>query len=620
MILFGSITIFLNSKYLGYLKTNLDNIKYSMFLSYYNHISIYYIRELTLLNFYIGEIDCDQYLNYTTKDREEYNSLILEQLFDLFIKNEFAMKIIYSSSLPLNKNIENIISKSELIIKMTSKRKINMSYDILTALMQYSSAFYNLALAPSIIEENYTDVYCFIYNNLNGYKKGINIFIDSLRKQLLVFNEEIIIIFIIFFIFLIICFIILYILIILNFLKSLRSRANYMKVFYGINEDILKKSISHCEMLLKKVRTFDEENNNEEESSYENLEEDITNEKYQKITKKENSLKENFSLNESSNENWKQKIISFFGMSFIISYLVFILICLFYVAINGFTIIKESKNAIIKSDICKNILDIQITIIDAFNAYREFLFDNQSIIDNLTPSEYLDKMEKEEFSKFVEKMRYITASSNLISNNNILNLTQEKNLCNYYINDYFDSSAQCEEEIGLISKYNFNTLAIYFIEEIKIKKNLVKLKLLNENVLGNLTEYNYTDYINNRMIPKKGDPFNYSNIFRLNLFNNYTIHYQLNLIFFNVILPYIEKNREEYFSILTFEFKEKKLLSLNILILVIISLLFFCFFIPVINYINSIIYKAKNMLSIIPLNILSYQSDALTVLNIPNNK
>ena len=149
------------------------------------------------------------------------------------------------------------------------------------------------------------------------------------------------------------------------------------------------------------------------------------------------------------------------------------------------------------------------------------------------------------------------------------------------------------------------------------------MKLLNENVLGNLTEYNYTDYINNDLITKNGQPSNNSNhssIFRLNLFNNYTIHYQLNLIFFNVILPYIEKNREEYFSILTFETKEGNILSLNLLILVIISLIFFCFFIPVINYINSIIYKAKNMLSIIPLNILSYQSDALTVLNIPNNK
>ena len=216
-------------------------------------------------------------------------------------------------------------------------------------------------------------------------------------------------------------------------------------------------------------------------------------------------------------------------------------------------------------------------------------------------------------------MRYINIYSNLFSNN-ITNLTEEKYLCNYYINDYFDSSAQCEEKIGLISKYNFNTLAIYFIGEIKIKKSVVKYKLLNENILGNLTEYNYTDYINNNMIPRKGDPFNYSNIFRLNLFNNYTIHTQLNIIFFSIILPYIEKNRDEYFSILTFEPKEGNILSLNLLILFIISLLFFCFFIPVINYINSIIYKAKNMLSIIPLNILSYQSDALILLNISNNK
>ena len=43
-----------------------------------------------------------------------------------------------------------------------------------------------------------------------------------------------------------------------------------MKVFYGINESILKKTINCCEKLLNKVRTFEEENNNEKETSFEN--------------------------------------------------------------------------------------------------------------------------------------------------------------------------------------------------------------------------------------------------------------------------------------------------------------------------------------------------------------
>ena len=623
VIIFGVITIILNAKYLGYLKINLINIKYSIFLSYFSHISVYYIRELTLLNFYVGDIEGAGYLNYTANNKEEYISLIMGKLSDLFLENQYAMKILYSSSLPLSKNISDIITKTELIIKLSIHKKININYDILTALMQYSSSLYNIVSATFPIEQNFTDVYCYIYNNLNGFKKGINILIDALRKQLLFYNKEIIIRLIIIYIALLFCFIILYIFIILYLLSSLRCRANYMKVFYGINESILKKTINCCEKLLNKVRIFEEENNNEEDTSFENSDGKVTLGKNQKITKKEKSLQhENYSLNDSSNENSKQKIISFFGISFLISYFVFILICSFYFVMNGFGIFNESKEAILKADICQRILDIQISIIDAFNSYREFLFDNQSSIDNLTPREYIDKMDKEQFSKFVEKMRYININSNSFPNN-ISNLIEEKNLCNYYINDFFDSSAKCEEEIGLISKYNFNTLAIYFIGEIKIKKNVVQYKLLNENILGNLTEYNYTDYINNDLIPKNGQPSNHSNhssIFRLNLFNNYTIHYQLNIIFFSIILPYIEKNREEYFSILTFETKEGSILFLNLLILVIISLIFFCFFIPVINYINSIIYKAKNMLSIIPLTILSYQSDALILLNISNNK
>ena len=44
------------------------------------------------------------------------------------------------------------------------------------------------------------------------------------------------------------------------------------------------------------------------------------------------------------------------------------------------------------------------------------------------------------------------------------------------------------------------------------------------------------------------------------------------------------------------------------------------YFLPVINFINSIIYKTKNMLSIIPLNILSLQSGVANLLRISNEK
>ena len=618
MIVFGILCIIFDSLYLEDLQLTLRTIKDTMFLSFYSHISVYYLRELTLLNFNIDEIEGGKYLNYPGKDKNEYINLIKIQLSDLFIENQKSLKSFCSSKLSLNKNIFKLISETQLNIKMSSYRKINMNYDIYTALMQYGSAFYNLASSTSPISQNYSDIYVFIYNNLNGYKKGINLLINGYSKQLGFFYKEIIIIILTFSILVIIIFLILYFFIILNFISSIKARGKYMKVFYGINESILKKIIYNCENLLNKLKSFEELNYHEEETSCDNIDGKVVFGKNQSLNKKEKSLYENYSLNES-NEKKAQKNIFFFDIVYIILYGVFILICFLFYLLNGLGMVMKSSNSILKYNICQRILDIQIEIIDSFNVYREFLFDNQSMIDGLTPLKYLDRKEKEELSTFNEKIKYLNLNMKKTSYN-IANLSNEKTLCSYYINDFYDSSIECEDDIGLITKYDFYTLAIYFLEEIKIEKNVVKYKLIYEHVLGNLTEYNYSDYINNEMIPRKGDNLNNTNIFRLNLFNNVTKHYKLNIIFFSILLPFIQENKNKYFSILSFDSQELNIISLNIVFLVIATLIFFCFFIPIINYINSNIYKTKSMLSIIPLSILSFQSDALILLNISNNK
>ena len=239
------------------------------------------------------------------------------------------------------------------------------------------------------------------------------------------------------------------------------------------------------------------------------------------------------------------------------------------------------------------------------------------MIDDISPLEYLNKATKNVLTLFNQN-QYLKTNDKELSKY-IESIANKKSLCNYYINDFFDSNIECEEVIGLITKYNFYTLSIYFLEELKIKENIVEYKLENENILGNLTEYNYTEYINNEMIPRKGD-VNYTKIFRLNLFNNKTLHYELNIIYFSILLPYIEENREKFYSILSYEGIKFKLIYITGLYLILITLLFFNYFLPAINVINSIIYKTKKMLSIIPFSILSFQSDALILLKIANNK
>jgi hypothetical protein len=249
-----------------------------------------------------------------------------------------------------------------------------------------------------------------------------------------------------------------------------------------------------------------------------------------------------------------------------------------------------------------------------FNSYREYLFDNQSFINDMIVLDYLVQVEREELTLISEKRKYIEANYlELINNSNIESLVYYNDLCAFYINDFFDSSDMCSEEIGLITKYDIYHLVFYFLEEIKIKKNIVRYKLKYENIVGNLTEYKYLDYLEDENIPKKGS---YNNIFRLNLFNDDEIHSRLNLIFFSIILPFIQDNRKRDFNYFSIDKEDKFLILVNTIFISILSFLFFFHFLPVINYINNIIYKTKNMLSIIPLSILSTHNGIKELFNL----
>ena len=614
IIINGIITIYLDSYYLNNIKINLNKLKYSMFLSYYSHISVYYVRELILLNYNITEIEGGEYIKFPALKKSEYKNLIREKLSELFIDNQYAMRYFYSASLPLKSNASKILKKTKETIKMSSFKIINMDIDVLTALMQYGSALYNLASSQNPIEQNHSDAYAYIYNNMNGYKRAINRIINVFSTQLTIYSSEIKNVMIFYSIFIFISFAILYVFIIIFIIVSVQTRGNYMRVFYGINESIIKKTIFNCQSLLNKLKSFEAHNYYDDDNSFE---EKLTFSKTKSVVKKEISLSDNYNLNEN-NEIKKGKTLSSLGITFIIFYGICFLICFFYYEINGYGMIIESNDSIIKYNICQRILDIQITLIDCFNVYRELLYDNESIIDGLKPQDYLDKKEEEQYPKISEKILYIKLFEKKISKN-ISNISKERSLCTYYINDLFDSSVICEESIGLITKYDFNVLTKYFLEEITIKRNIIKYNLTLEKILGDLTQYNYTEYINNKAIPRKGE-HNYSHIFRLDLFNDDILHYELNIIFFSIILPFIQENKEKYFDLLSFENKKFNIIPINYCILIIIISIFFCYIIPVINYINKLIYKTKNMLSVIPLSILSFQSDALLLLNISNNK
>jgi hypothetical protein len=387
-----------------------------------------------------------------------------------------------------------------------------------------------------------------------------------------------------------------------------------MEVFYGINENTLKSLILSCENMINKLKSSKEQKYNDIETFYESNDDKMTNNNNTPKQNQNSFTNSNSSLT-NDYENITENKASTYGITFLILYGIFLLICYIYFICNGIYIINASANSIFTSNVFKRLQHIHLGLIDIFNVYREFLFDNQSIVNEISPFEYMSFVEKEEIPKISIDYKYlISTSQKWLNQTDFLKDT----LCGFYINDFFDSTVQCEEYIGLITKYNFIYLSNYFLEEIKINKNLVKYKLKYEKVLGNLTEYNPDDYINNNLIPRAEDTPDDRTLFRLDLFNNETLHFNLNIIFFSIILPYIQSKRKIYFNFIS-SF-EVYLSTISSIFFVFVTGSIFFYFIPIINIINSIIYKTKNMLSIIPLCILSSQKSALSLFNISSNK
>ena len=280
--------------------------------------------------------------------------------------------------------------------------------------------------------------------------------------------------------------------------------------------------------------------------------------------------------------------------------------------------INISKESLSISYTFNKLQNFHLGVIDVFNVYREYLFDNQSIINGSLPFEYLTNSEDESLIQIIEDIQYLSSFfQNFITNKNI---TLKDDLCSYYLNDYFDSSVDCSDRVGLITEYDFFTLSYYFLEEIKILKNIVSYKLENEEILGNLTDYKINEYINDTNIANLNPEEDNTKIFRLDLFNNKTIHKDLNVIFFSIILPYIQETRKIVFQTLTLENEDNFLILINSIFAILITIIFFIYFFPMIKFINNIIYKTKNMLSIIPLSILTSQSGLSSLLNLSKDK
>ena len=608
ILILGSLTLYICFRFHRNIQKILLIIKNIIKIKYCNTLSIYYIRELTLLNFNVTNIDGGIYHAFPGNDRNEYETLIKNNFGNLFFENQLCiMQILSSNYVPstiTQKNLSETIFNSKYIIE-NNTGTINVA--VLSTLIQYNAAFYSLSSCSTPIEQNHPDLYNYIYNSFNNYRYVILLLNEKFNIELEI--EKVYITYN-FYIFSIAAFFIIVIgsfYVVKSFISGAMRRINYMQVFYDINVGSIKILIDNCEKLLNKLKK--DESNIIDDYTEESIEE-----KKSLIKNKKNVDKKNEDLiNEEEEKN--KFVISRNNKIFIFFYLLFIFILYFFFPFFFYNIYNIINLALKYSSFFTRLNGFHSNILDSFNVYREYLFDNQSIVQNMNPLDLLAKSELMAYDTITDDVREINnfLQQNIQMNEEVINLLA-RDLCSYTLTDYFQSDDDCKVAFGKILDYDFIIFATNFIQKIRSLKNVVKYKHDTELIVGNLTRYRVDIWKTWNDVQMNGTDKKYT--FTLNLFNNETIHSNMNLIFLNIFIPFIDTNRKIVLdNILILGFENRLLLIFSIFLLL-LFLIFLCYLFPKINSLSDFIYKTKNMLSLIPMTILTSQNNIKSLLKL----
>lgn len=626
-------------------KENINLICESCDLKFYFYSAVYCVREITLLNMkQIEGISNGTYEGYSTDNKTQLIGLVNARILVLYSLIHSLNEEIISTELSFSQNTSYYLNEKEFILETITSdfETITLRTGLSNALISLDAYLYNIAELTVPIEQNNEDVYPFIHNTLNTGDLLLDIQIElylnefkirGKKNRILLYVEH--------------CFILLVLILIIIILSRsyssfLKTKTNYFYIFYGINIETIYTLINKCEFFLQKLKKEEkelvEETEDKEDEDEDDEERSFIN---PKLILAQNSIIDNNASYNIVNQNRRkggglknvtlnQKIskenninYKFSPNLFIIYISIFLSIILVYlfIIINTYfsfmTLIYEYALYAVKLNKYQN------DIMGIFNAYREFLFDENTIINGKISNDYIDDKINEMYStKFDDNVIFNKYRKKIPGYLEKYNELKGDNPCLILrIDKYFHSEEECRSHMHGISAYGISVVHTSMTEEIRIYKNMANTLLNNNKIRGNLTLYgsSFWDYEN--ITNELKNSIKYNNItiyYRLYLFNNSSYHKDLNVLFINLIYAFFKDERKITMDSINDAVKNKEITYIIFFacLLVVISLLFLIFWLPMIKRMNIAIYKTKKMLSIIPISILASQENINGLLNI----
>ena len=597
----------------------IQRLKIYFKIKYCNRMSVFFVGESTLLNFNASKIVGGLFTNFpgNRDNKKAYIDLMREKIKETYIENQLCLEEILSTRISFSKNTTEFLDEHILDTHyiLNDGNIESLFSDIFTTLMQYNGAFYNLAFSPLDLEQNHTDILNFLHNSFNDYVRGMNLLISVYIHELDVLGNSIYLYWIITLIIYLIVYIVNYIIIIHYYIVANNKRTSYLEVFYELNENVLRILITNCENLFKKLRES-ELKIDEEEIMDENLEQKVYFMFKEKQTRR-NSLF--FNRNSESIINHKTKLqnklpkhiknfMKFFGFCLLITFLYFIFNVVYFISL--------VKDAIYISKYLDKSQYYQTVMIDLFVAYRQYIFDDSIIIYNMMPFDYLS-------TTLLQSYETISADTNFMKNfgkeylsKGEINDHLTQNFCNYNYTDRFNTYEQCISELWFLLNYDYTIISSNFLETLRKSKYVVKYNIDNNKTAGGLNDYNQDIWLKDTRIPQVGKNNSGEYIFRLDLYNDETIHGYLDLIFVNILLPYLDINRKYIIPYLSIDNRDYYLRITTIFYVLLVVAVFLAYLLLKIKLLNKHIYRTKNLLRLIPLNILLSLGNIKSILDL----
>ena len=575
-------------------------------------LEITMVRELIIIN-------STYYHNFYDNDQEHYFYNFSSLCYEYYIDNAFIISNLTTYINTLNERQKKLLNSDIIdcyILDPIESKPLNYRpkrYELpaFSAYRELNAALYHIS------QLNIDDIYT--------YEENIYFFIKNGMSNLLIYSEDLIKLLTDQFydtvkngnIIIIACFIVLFAVylacyILFNhFYKKVQERKQtYLSVFYEIGGNYIILSLEKCEKFSQKLNTqadnyaLQGDKISLDSSSVD--ESDIDND-----IQASSIIKQNKDSKISSNKKEKSGKDYFLLKVKIIGFIIFfiLLACQYVTYIYYFIRLSLYKNCI-KYEYY--LTDYMASFLFPFIGIREYIYDPKKTFYNIPVFQYIDDTLSKFYVKLAEtsnnKDKYVkyfpdsyTESLNYLYSDQICELITK-------FNEEYPSNGLkgCDEFFYDSAEYGFFTILTMYIEEIRELRDITDDYIVKSEARNyTYNESFYNDPTGCYEILYENKTEDYSRLNPVNTLSNplhKTLFIVYRFIISKVIMIAIDKMFLTFEGI--FETTTQTSLIINIVFILVVALGFSLIWVPFVVKENETIFKTKNMLSIIPNEIL----------------